>query len=183
MMNGMIEHLSEGAVAAYADNRLKGEERRSVEAHLAECAPCREEVVEVTRLIRSDKRRAIRPWLPLAAAASIAVVAIGVTLQQRTPRAPVLRSGETHAVVESTSPADNAHVSAPVAFSWRRLPEALEYRVTITNSSGDVVAERMTSDSAATVPRLTRDQYRWYVTAIMQDGTVLSSRTRALVVD
>ena len=45
------EHLTVEQVAAYVDGTLTVEQRAQVEVHLARCAGCRIEVIEVSRLV------------------------------------------------------------------------------------------------------------------------------------
>ena len=63
-------HLEEGDVAAYVDRALSLGERARVEAHLADCGRCRDEVIQVTQLLRASRVR--RRWYVAAGLAPIA---------------------------------------------------------------------------------------------------------------
>ncbi len=179
MMNNLNEHLPEGTAAAYVDGRLARDERTRVHAHLAECADCRAEIAAVDHILR-PARGNWRMIMPVAAAA--AVVLIAINLRNDTPDAPMLRGSETAEVVVVAQPAESAILTATPQFVWRRVTDALEYRVTITNEGGDVVAERVVADTATGVSTMAPGAYRWYVSAILSDGTIRSSRTRAFEV-
>src|SRR5215207_2558327 len=93
------EHVQPEQVVGYLTNHLSAEERRVVQAHLAECAECTAELVAVGRLHR-PARPATR-WLgPLAVAAAIAAIALigpRVARQRTHPETPPVRGGDAPA--------------------------------------------------------------------------------------
>src|SRR5688572_22565271 len=77
---GFERHLDSNQIAAYVDGGVHGEERMSIEAHLAGCAECRAEVADVSRIVRTApaaRRFPSRIWIPVAAAAVFAVLWVG----------------------------------------------------------------------------------------------------------
>ena len=65
----MTDHLETASLARYLGGAGTPDERARWEAHLSECADCREEMVEVRRIVATAPARR-RAWLaPLAAAA------------------------------------------------------------------------------------------------------------------
>lgn len=68
-----LPHLEAHVVAAYLDRRLPGAETATVEAHLANCAACRSEVVALGELVRPRQlhRRLQYTGLAIAAAAAL----------------------------------------------------------------------------------------------------------------
>ena len=68
-------HLEASAVAAYVDGALSRPAAASVEAHLAQCAACRAEVVQITRAVRPRRGRR-RSYVVASVAAAAAVLLI-----------------------------------------------------------------------------------------------------------
>lgn len=177
-------HLSSRDVAAYVDRALSPAERDAIEAHLSDCADCRDEVIQVSRLRRGASSR--RRWLfvaPLAAAAVLAVM----LLPARKSDEPVLRDGgERGLTVTIVAPADSALTpSGPrqVSFTWRSLDSVVSYRFAITDGSGDVVWSATSTDTTVQLPasiHLRPGNYFWYVDALLPDGRSVASRVRTL---
>jgi len=126
-----MSHVDEGTLHAYLDGELPSAERTAVEAHLAECARCRANLVEERALrerasaLLGSARPVERPAPPLeqlrrepkrshwhvrrsfAWAASIAV-ALGLGYYMRTPARRVAsspESGQRVAVAQNRGPA------------------------------------------------------------------------------
>jgi anti-sigma factor RsiW len=177
----MTTHLSEAVMAAYVDGSLPKAERRQADAHIADCSQCREELVAVSGLVHAPRMRPAT-WLPLAAAASIAVVAIALTVGRPGGDTAILRGTDETAALRASQPADGAALELPARFAWLRAADALEYRVTVTDAAGGIVAERVTPDTSAIIAVLPPASYRWNVTAILGSGSVLSSGMRAFTV-
>jgi putative zinc finger protein len=177
-------HLESRDVAAYVDRALSPAERDVIEAHLSDCADCRNEVVQVSRLRRIASSR--RQWLfvvPIAAAAALAVM----LLPSRKHDEPVLRDGgEPVLAVTIVAPADSAQTpsGAPqVSFTWRSLDSVVSYRFAITDGSGDVVWSATSTDTTVQLPasiQLRPGNYFWYVDALLPDGRSVASRVRTL---
>jgi anti-sigma factor RsiW len=70
---GADAHLDAGTVAAYLDDRLAPAQTSAVEAHLADCAACRAEIVQLDSIVRPrrTRRRAYLAGVALAAAAAL----------------------------------------------------------------------------------------------------------------
>lgn len=105
-----MSHLDDGTLHAYLDGELSAVERARVDAHMTECAPCRDRLAEERSLIEradrllslasppADRAFPVRPaipvrprrWLvPSAWAASIAVAFVGGWLIRPAPVPPV----------------------------------------------------------------------------------------------
>ena len=179
-------HLENGRLAAYLDRRLSADERAQVEAHLADCADCRAEVVALGRLRRRLARPS--PWVigpALAAAAVAAFLLLG-----RPPAgpgdAPVLRGGdEVGVTVVPVGPGPGAVVAADMlAFTWRATAPDASYHVTLTDSSGALIWSGVTSDSSTTLPGAVRllagTRYYWYVDVLLPDGRTGTSGAQEL---
>ena len=172
-------HLESRDVAAYVDRALSPPERDAIEAHFSDCADCRDEVIQVSRLRRTANSR--RRWLfvaPLAAAAVLAVM----LLPSRRSVGPVLRDGgEPVLTVTIVAPADSAFApSGPsrVSFTWRSLDSVVSYRFTITDGGGDVVWGATSTDTTVQLPasiHLRPGNYFWYVDALLPDGRSVAS--------
>ena len=178
-------HLDSSDVASYLDRALPLVERERVEAHLAECSPCREEVIEVSRLRR---RRAVRRgWLVLAPIAAAAAIAVIVISRPSGPleTGPILRDGgvETSPTVFLVSPADSGIVERRgVSFTWRSGGARVSYRLTVTDERGDVLWSSVVTDTTARLPATIalpagRTSF-WYVDALLPDGRSVTSGVR-----
>lgn len=175
------EHLDSGRLAAYVDDLLPAQERRRVEGHLADCDPCRAELIDVGRLVHEPRRRTA--WRALgvtgvAAAAAIAALLFASRSERPDAEGPVFRDGvvqEGTPGFETLSPAPDGDVNlVGLVFRWRAAgPEAF-YRFTLTDASGDVVWTGNTQDTEVVLPSaagLGRGRtYYWYVDALLEDG-------------
>jgi hypothetical protein len=175
------EHLDSGRLAAYLDDLLPPQDRRLVEGHLADCHPCRAELIEVGRLVHEPPRRTAWRALGvtgLAAAAVIAALLFASRSERPDTEDPVFRDGvvqEGTPGFEALSPAPDGDVNPQgLVFRWRSSgPEAF-YRFTLTDASGDVVWTGSTQDTEVVLPStagLGRGRaYYWYVDALLEDG-------------
>lgn len=177
-------HLESRDVAAYVDRALDPAERDSIEAHLADCTECRNEIIQVTRLRRVAGVR--RKWWFVIPAAAAAVLAI-VLLPSKEPGGPVLRDGPPELgpaliLVVPTDSALSTLSGPPTSFTWRSLDSVVSYRVTIADDSGDVVWTATSGDTAVQMPasiRLRLDRrYFWFVDALLPDGRSVASDVR-----
>lgn len=175
-------HLESSDIAAYLDRALTPKEREKVEAHLADCAQCRRESVEVLR-VRNRMRRRSR-WLVIPPVAAAAAVALFVLVRAggipgTTP--PVLRDGGDGSIprVVLVSPPDSGAVgSQRVSLVWRSVGPGVSYRITISDLKGDIVWSAGASDTSARVPasvQLRPSPYYWYVDALLPDGRSVTS--------
>lgn len=180
-------HLDSSDVASYLDRALPPVERERVEAHLADCSLCREEVIQVSRLRHS--RAARRGWLvlgPITAAAAIAVIVISRP-SGPSGTGPILRDGgaESSPTVFLVSPADRGIVERHVSFTWRSVGARVSYRVTVTDERGDVLWSSAVADTTARLPGAIvlpagRPSF-WYVDALLPDGRSVTSGVRRLM--
>ena len=99
-----FEHLSDAELAGYLDHDITPEERRRVETHIDQCAPCRSELVALSRITHADTAaRTVPPrrhrwWIPAAAAATIGALLVPrLTIHEPAPDTPTRtrRIGET----------------------------------------------------------------------------------------
>lgn len=175
-------HLESSEIAAYLDRALPPSERAQVEAHLADCAPCRRESIEVLRVRNSMRRRS--RWVvipPVAAAAAVALFLLVRSGGIPGPTPPVLRDGGDGSIprVVLVSPPDSGVVGAQrVSFVWRSVGPGVSYRITISDPKGDIVWSAAASDTSARVPAsvsLRPSSYYWYVDALLPDGRSITS--------
>ena len=111
-----------------------------------------------------------RPWWPLALAASVAVLAVG--LWQSGDRSTVAPTGDG-----LRGPADSIHAVASVrgrtlVLRWQRTPSADRYGVRLQKSDASVVVERIVNDTSFAIPRdslagvADRERVFWEVRAL-----------------
>ena len=169
-------HLGSGDVVAYLERTLPSADRGRLESHLAGCAECRREIVEVSRIRHGARRRA--HWWVLAPTAAAAAVLAVVLIRTG---APVFRGGgDEPAGIVLVSPWDGAVVTAsPMTFTWRSAGTGVSYRLMVTDANGDSVWSGNGSDTTVNVPagiRLRAGwQYYWYVDGLMPDGRSITS--------
>ncbi len=123
-----------------------------------------------------------RRWVPLAAAAVVALVlALGPGRGLWQSGGESMRGGgEPLALI---APADAAMPSGRVTFVWRSSPDAERYTLEVLTGGGDVALSRMTSDTTLTLVAaglLSPGNYRWWVVARAGDGSETRSGTRTL---
>jgi len=168
-------HLTELQVASYLDQALSAAERAGVEEHLEQCDACRGELVDAARIadtVPAPKRR----WLLAGAAAAAAVIGIVLLVPGRKPAGDVIRGpndGEGVPSVTAVTPASGALVSAAsLRLTWRPIPTAELYRVTVTDAGGAPVWSDSTSDTSAVPPAalVPGRTYYWVVDALLADG-------------
>jgi putative zinc finger protein len=178
-------HLDSGEVASYLDRALAPTEQARLEAHLAECAECRGELIEVSRLRHARARS--RWWIVGPAVAAAAVGLFFVTRPADTP-GPVLRDGGEPSLptIALVTPADSAAASATVAFTWRSVGAGASYRLAVTDERGDIVWSETSADTTGRPPGSvslrTGRLYFWYVDALLPDGRSVTSGARRFTV-
>jgi len=181
------DHLDPDLVASYLENVCDAEERSRVEAHLAECTDCCEELIALEETIRTlpsrHRGRFVIPLVVLGAAAALAGLIVlrpsdnPVELPKGTPI--VQRSQpEERSSIAILGPESGAVVEAgEVILRWAPVEPDARYLVTVTTSDGDSVWALMTPDSAAAIP-VTLDpsgEYLWYVDALLPGGGTATS--------
>jgi putative zinc finger protein len=145
-------HLSGEEVAAYLDRAVSESARARIEAHLDECDSCRDEVVDVWRLLR--RRSATRRWLGgvgIAAAAAAVVLTVQAGGLGWLP-------GSTYREDPGTSTASPMPI-APLGtvpgvhvMTWTSVPRADRYRVRLFDAGGAVLWETVIPDTSTAVP-------------------------------
>lgn len=183
-------HLSVADVAAVVDGPLSPEERAAVESHLAVCAECRDEVVTAMHLVEtapqpvSPRRRRWAPFVGLAAAAAVLIVALPLARSRNTRvAAPEQRAAAPSASIVTVSPRPAARVAADsLGFVWHA-DSASTYRLTVTDSAGAEVYSVTTGDTSVRLPPTVRlapgASYFWFVDALRPDGSSISSHSTA----
>lgn len=89
------EHLDEATLNDVADDRVPAGQRARVEAHLAECAPCRDAIDEVRQVIAlgtTAEARAATPLLTVDPPSELWPVVAATTVHERIVRHHVLRA-------------------------------------------------------------------------------------------
>jgi hypothetical protein len=156
---GSERHLAPDDLAAYLDRTLSAEHRSEVEAHLALCDDCRDELRDIRAILRgAQPKRRRTTWVgPAAAAAAAAAIILMIAV----PRGP------------SPSNTGPAHRDTPVSvdqrpgigtteyipdqpgtylLSWSRIDRADRYRVSIFDTTGTAVWRTETRDTSAILP-------------------------------
>ena len=148
----MTEHLETVALSRYLGGAGTSDERAGWEAHLSECSDCREEMVEVGRILATAPGRRRAPLVPLAAAAAAVLIVWAGTVSRR-PSEPVTRDPEASPLISAPRPlAPLGDVSRPVSLLWSAVPEAGRYRVTLFTSEGQAAWQITTPDTFVTLP-------------------------------
>lgn len=174
-------HLDENDVARYVDGRIGEMERSDIEAHLAECPACSEQVAEARRTLdglqeqeappldpevqrkaeafgteEKEKRdREPRFARPAAVAGALALLLgiMGILYWQlRGPAPSQLRSSSAISALTVRAPADGATVSKRPVFVCAPVSGAVGYRVTLRTSEGTVVWEGDTTAARVRLP-------------------------------
>jgi len=187
-------HLKDDVLAAYLDGALPTAERRGAEDHLAECATCRDELVDISKLV-ADRAR-VRRWPRLAAsvaAVAAAVIAFAVigpwhaapgpsTAPGDRMRESTLVDGANRRAGAIVTPAEGATVTPrALRFAWHSVAPNATYLLKLT----DETSVRWTHDTADTTVALPDSvqlergrTYTWWVDALMADGRVASTGVR-----
>jgi len=197
-------------LATYVDGAIREDRRARVELHLAKCERCRLIVADVVKLQRevelpiapseiarnpvrfapAPSRRSHWLWVPAAATASIALIAITISLLHEpqkllllsapTPSAPVIAKAEP--VVPRSTPVpeilrkpqipevlpvirlprpDSVVAREQLEFSWKPVSRSRDYAIRIVTSDGDLAWEGQTEASVLHFPS----------DAVLKDGT------------
>ena len=165
--------MNEFEMAAYVDRRLGPADRERVEAHLAGCAECRHEMLEVRGLLR----HAARPRRLIVAASLLAAAAALVLFVRPATLAPVRDAG-TSPVLTAYGPTGDAAL-ASLRFVWGAVPGVATYRLTVSGPDGAPVWSGSVADTAWALPdsvTLQVDQrYFWVADALLDDGSTRST--------
>jgi anti-sigma factor RsiW len=181
------EHLTTDDAAAYVDGQLAAAERAAIDSHLAQCAECRLEIVDVTRLVRAAPRR--RRWTilaPLAAAAAAALI-LFIAPQRNRDAAPPLREPAVTTTVAPTLATPRGGVAVLRAMTWSSVPHADQYRVTLFDRDGNVAWRTQSADTTVLLPdtvHITRGvPYYWKVDARIELGRWVSSELTSFTLE
>lgn len=193
-----MPHVTSEELAGYLEHRLDRESERRVETHMAECATCRADLVQIRGVLGalpagrtegSRHRNWPRPaWLAAAALVAIALVPLAKRVEQQRNVLPALRAApmtSTRITVVAPDPSTPERGVDPdrAVFTWRAVDGAGTYRITITDSAGTPVFMATTSDTSIAPPSSQRlvhgGSYLWYVDALRNDGTTWSTGVRS----
>lgn len=181
-------HTSAADVSAYLDRTLSDGDRERVEAHLADCNECRQEVVDLYRLMRSHRPR--RPVRWVIAAGLAATLAITLALPRvpaggplGNPTEQIERGGPTEesSRLSAWAPAGPSPVGRDsLIISWGPAQgSGVQYRMTLSDADGRVLWTSSTSDTMLIPPSsLTLPggrTYYWYTDALLPDGRSLTT--------
>lgn len=175
--NALDTHIEASLVATYVDGRATSAEVETVEAHLAECADCRREVIEVRRLLSRRSRR--WAWSAVAVLGAAAVLLLVVNRPGGEPAADgsTTRGGAPSVLPTPTvlAPAEGVTIPrAAMRFMWSSVEGAAAYRLTLTDERGDEVWTNESADTtvapAPSVRLLGDHTYYWSVDVLLSDG-------------
>ena len=138
-------HLTSEEVAAYVDDTLSEAECARVKAHLADCDPCRKEVVSVSRLVQRAPRSRLSVVVLSSIAAAAAIVVIFVARPStdsesatggsfRGPDRPAASEGVN--VVRAIGPLGRQSTEGNILFVWHPASSGAAYRLTLTDDRG-----------------------------------------------
>jgi hypothetical protein len=167
--------LDDHTIAALADGTMPRSALENTVDHLASCARCRSALASVThalvsprvrdeidRLDRAPRRGWLRVAVPLAAAATLAVILV------RDPRVdPQLHRAPSGPAPVTIAP--NGPTSSVQVLRWHAVTGADRYRVTVFGEEGSVLWEGALDDTVVALPADVTLQpgrsYYWTVSA------------------
>lgn len=173
-------------VAAFVDHRLDGAERSVVESHLAECADCRSEVVEIERLVRGVRRHRVRSVAAggLAVAAGLMLVVSIVRHRGAGSDNGNLRGANAAAVIP-VGPTGLVPRSG-LALTWHGTGSGSDYKVTLSNAAGTTLWTSDWRDTTVSIPDEIDlppgVEYHWTVDAILPQGTSRTTGPQSFII-
>ena len=186
----VTEHPTAEEIAAYLSGSLAPAYRAALEAHLADCAECRQQVTSARRVLRTHRKPSAVKWrVPLAAAATVALVLLARSPGSVGPGEEPLRSDsgvgglEAALTIPIVYPLEASTVSPDsIVFVWRAQNGNPLYRLSLTDAGGRQVWGGETTDTSLALPvqvRLAPGQtYYWTVDALTGDGQSLTTRSK-----
>lgn len=192
-----MNHIPGERLSGYVDDTIPAEERREIDAHLAECEECRREVTEIDRLLRDNGQR--RPshihWTAAAVAAAVLLLfAVPATINRLGEEGDVLRSDS--AAVEGEAlvgiapldpviePGDGDGGQVAVTLSWVESGPGLTYRVSVSDDSGRTLWTGTTTETSVRLPSEVRLEsgrtYFWFVDATLVNGEAATTGIQRL---
>lgn len=171
------------------DRLMELVERRGEEAarlatldHVMACPSCLTEFELLRSVTAAARRRALRPVVAIALAASVVLlVGGGLIVRSVGPReeVPDVLRGEAGEVV-LVAPRGRLGAGSPARLVWRAVPNAWRYEVEVLEAGGSPVFSAATGDTLLVVPDSVRLEverpYSWWVRARLRDGGELRSR-------
>lgn len=185
-----MSHLTSEQMASYASRALSGSDAASLEAHLEGCTLCRDELIEVSGLLRHSRRQRqarVAGGIGAAAAALTGVLLLGPSVERDlAERETTLRTGgpaleEGVRKFGTVTPLDGARLESPAGaiFIWREVAPGAFYSLTVTDERGDLVWSGSTTDTLLQLPSELElepgDRYFWFVEALLTDGTTATT--------
>lgn len=149
----MMQHLDTDSLARFMEGGGTADERARWETHLSECGECREEMVEVRRILATAPGRRRSYLVPLTAAAAALLLVWGGTMV-RQPADDVTRDPDAAPTI-TLAPRPVAPlgvVSHPEDLIWTAVPGVTRYRVTLFTAEGRAAWQTTTRDTFATLP-------------------------------
>jgi anti-sigma factor ChrR (cupin superfamily) len=149
----MPEHLDIVSLARYLGGAGTSDERTRCEAHLSECPDCREEMVEVRRILATAPSRRRVSLVPLAAAAAVLLL-VWTGIIDREPVGDATRDSEAPPTL-ALAPrplAPLGRVSRLDGLLWSAVPGVARYRVTLFTSEGRAAWQITTTDTFVALP-------------------------------
>lgn len=200
-----MRHLTENELAGFLDNDLSPEERGRVEAHLDACHACRDELVEVTRLVAHNhetgsatgpsQEEESRGWRRSAGIVGVLAAAAVVTVVLVQP-GEVALDGPTHELERSGiegvgqlavhAPRNDAMVARQeLRFVWADHGTE-SYRITVTAEDGALIWSHSLADTTVVPPAdielPPEDRLYWYVDAV-SGGVVARTGPRSFRIE
>ena len=165
-------------------------ERLRILDHALSCPDCAPELAllhavsrDASAQGRTVNRYSWRRFVPLAAAASIALVAgiVGIA-QWRGSAVVTMRAGGSGQPALIAPASSSSPAAGPVTFVWNRVEGALAYRLEVLATDGTVLFSAAAADTTLTAQLGTVQpgEQRWLVRAQMDDGSERRSEMRVL---
>ncbi len=147
-------HLTPEQTAGYLDRVLTEEQRATIEAHLAGCLECRDEVVALQPLVsvQSPRRKILRAGIALGAAAAAVVVFLIQPGPVPSPQPSQHRDPSQGAVTVIVARTPVGPVSQPVTLAWSSLDQVKRYRVLVFDAEGTILYRAEATDSVLALP-------------------------------
>jgi anti-sigma factor RsiW len=178
-------HVPPDQLACYLAGEALPFDRARIQDHLAGCPACRHEAVAVARIVHADRRARVARRVVATAAGLATLTAIVVATT--TPRMSTLRSSNRQAATPSVLGAvapigEVAGTPKQVRFVWRSAASAVEYRLTVADSTGSVLWSQTSTDTVIGLPSelalRAGATYYWFVDGLLADGRSLTTGSR-----